>query len=106
MWNARDLVGGGAEIKGRLGTRGEHRGESRACGSNSGDGSLWARDVKGDTMLQLVAIAFFFAVLVALTVVLETTIRASWREIVDALAGREIRRPAPVSARPRQRAAA
>jgi len=39
-------------------------------------------------MLQLVAIAFFFAVLVSLTVVLETTIRASWRQIVDALAGR------------------
>jgi len=57
-------------------------------------------------MLQLLAIVFFFAVLVALTVVLETTIRASWREIVDALAGRGIRRPAPVSAKPRQRAAA
>lgn len=62
-------------------------------------------------MLQLVAIAFFFAVLVALTVVLETTIRGSWREIVDALAGRQIPRPVParttVRAKPRrQRAAA
>lgn len=61
-------------------------------------------------MLQLVAIAFFFAILVTLTVVLETTIRGSWREIVDALAGRQIPRPAPapttVRAKPRQRAAA
>ena len=61
-------------------------------------------------MLQLVAIAFFFALLVSLTVVLETTIRVSWREIVDALAGRELRRPAPLPVRPvarqRQRAAA
>ena len=39
-------------------------------------------------MLQLIAIAFFFALLVSLTVVLETTIRGSWREMVDALAGR------------------
>ena len=77
-----------------------------ACGSKSGVGSLWARDDRVNDMLQLVAIAFFFAILVTLTVVLETTIRGSWREIVDALAGRRIPRPAPVSARPRQRAAA
>lgn len=39
-------------------------------------------------MLQIIAIAFFFATLVGLTVVLEETFRASRREILDALAGR------------------
>lgn len=48
-------------------------------------------------MLQLVAILFFFALLVALTVLLEETIRGSWREMVDALAGRPLRRPAQVT---------
>ena len=43
-------------------------------------------------MLQLLAIAFFFALLVALTVVLEETIRGSWREMTDALMGRPMAR--------------
>jgi hypothetical protein len=67
-------------------------------------------------MLQLIAIFAFAAVLVAVMVVLQETIRASRHDIVDALLGRPMAhqrapQPAPVTGAqplrsPRSRAAA
>jgi hypothetical protein len=87
MWNAAHLGRASVEIKRR-----KRNAPRTSCRINKlwikiAQRSLWARHDRNHNMLQLIAIFAFAAVLVAAMVVLQETIRASRREIVDALLG-------------------